>query len=60
MDFKKLNATTNKDPYPLVFTNEVINIVVGHELYTFLDVFSTYYQILITHEDQYKIIYIKY
>jgi len=35
MDFKKLNATTNKDPYPLVFTNEVINIVVGHELYTF-------------------------
>jgi len=27
------------DCYPLPFTNEVINIVVGHEVYTFLDGF---------------------
>jgi hypothetical protein len=35
MDFKKLNATTYKDPYLFFFTDKVINIVVGHELYTF-------------------------
>jgi hypothetical protein len=30
VDFKKLNATTKKDPYPLSFTDEVINTVAGH------------------------------
>jgi hypothetical protein len=35
VDFKKLNVATKKDPYPLPFTNEVINIVVGHEVYIF-------------------------
>jgi len=40
VDFKKLNATTKNDPYPLPFTYEVINIVVEHEVYTFLDGFS--------------------
>jgi hypothetical protein len=34
VDFKKFNAT-KKDPYPLPFMDEVINIVVGHEVYTF-------------------------
>ncbi len=31
IDFKKLNATTKKDPYPLPFIDEVLNIVVGCE-----------------------------
>jgi hypothetical protein len=35
--FKKLNATTKKDPYPLPFINEVLNIVAGCEAYSFLD-----------------------
>jgi hypothetical protein len=35
VDFKKLNATIKKDPYSLPFTDEVINIVIGHEVYTF-------------------------
>jgi hypothetical protein len=39
VDFKKINATTKKDPYPLPFTNEVINIVDGHEVCTFLNGF---------------------
>ncbi len=43
VDFKKLNATTKKDPYMLPFTNEVINIEVGHEVYTFLDSFCGYH-----------------
>jgi hypothetical protein len=35
VDFKKLNATTKKDPYLLPFTDEVINTIIGHEVYTF-------------------------
>jgi hypothetical protein len=31
VDFRKLNATTNKDPYLLPFMNEVISIIFGHE-----------------------------
>jgi hypothetical protein len=33
IDFRKLNATTKKDPYPLPFINEVMNIVVRYEAY---------------------------
>jgi hypothetical protein len=39
VDFRKLNVIIKKDPYLLLFTNEVINIIVGHEVYTFLDGF---------------------
>jgi hypothetical protein len=51
VDFKKLNGTTKKDLYTLPFINEVINIVVGHEVYTFLNGFSRYHQISIAPED---------
>jgi hypothetical protein len=40
VDFRKLNATTKKDPYLLPFMGEVINTIVGHEVYTLLDRFS--------------------
>jgi hypothetical protein len=31
VDFKKLNKVTKKDPYPLPFSDEVLNIIVGYE-----------------------------
>jgi hypothetical protein len=37
VDVRKFNAAIKKDPYPLPFTDEVINIIFGHEIYTFLD-----------------------
>jgi hypothetical protein len=43
-----------KDPYPLPFTNEMLNIVVGYEAYSFLDGYSRYHQIFIALEDKYK------
>jgi hypothetical protein len=43
VNFKKLNMTTKKDPYPLPFIDEVINTIVGHEVYNFLDEFSRYH-----------------
>jgi hypothetical protein len=36
---ESLNIDAKKDPYPLPFTDEVINTIVGHEVYTFLDGF---------------------
>jgi hypothetical protein len=51
VDFKKLNATTKRDPYLLPFTYEVINIVAKHEVYTFLDKFLSYHQISIASKD---------
>jgi hypothetical protein len=49
--FIKFNVTTKKDPYMLPFTNEVINIIAKHEVYTFLDGFFGYHQISITPKD---------
>jgi hypothetical protein len=49
--FRKLNAAIKKDLYPLPFTDEVINIVDRHKVYTFLDRFSRYHQISITPKD---------
>jgi hypothetical protein len=45
--FSKLNATMKKDSYPLLFTEEVLDMVVGHEVYLFLDGFLGYHQITI-------------
>jgi len=35
IDFKKLNAITKNDPYPSPFIDEVLNIIVGYEAYSF-------------------------
>jgi hypothetical protein len=54
INFKKLNAAIKMDPYPLPFTDEVLNTIVGYEAYSFLDGYSEYHQIFITLEDKYK------
>jgi hypothetical protein len=41
--------------YPLPFIGKVIDKVVGHEVYSFLDGIFNYHQILITLKDMYKI-----
>jgi len=38
----------------LPFSDEVLNIVIGYESYSFLDGYSRYHHIFITHEDKYK------
>jgi hypothetical protein len=43
VDFRKLNVATKKMFYLLPFTYEVINIVIGHEVCTFLNMFSKYH-----------------
>ncbi len=51
IEFQKLNVTTKKDMYPLLFTNEVLDKVAGHEVYSFSDGFLGYHQIQITFDD---------
>ncbi len=57
MDFRKLNGTTKKDPYPLPFTN-VIKTITRHEVYTFLDCSFRYHHISITSKNYYKIAFV--
>ncbi len=54
VDFKKLNVATKNDVFPLPFTNEVLNIVVGCETYSFLDGYSWYHHISLNPKDKYK------
>ena len=45
IDYRKLNATTRKDHFPLPFLDQVLEKVAGHAFYCFLDGFSGYYQL---------------
>jgi len=54
VDFRKLNKVTKKNPYPLPFFYEVLNIVAGYEVYSFLDGYSRYHQNSVAFEDRYK------
>jgi hypothetical protein len=54
MDFRKLNEATKKNPYPLPFSNEILNIVIGYGAYSFLDGYLGYHQIFIAPKDRYK------
>ena len=53
-DFRKLNAVTKKDYFPLPFTDSILDAVTGHECYSFLDGFSGYNQVQIAMEDRIK------
>jgi len=54
VNFRKLNRVTKKNPYPLRFSNEILNIVARYEAYSFLEEYSGYHQIFIAPEDRYK------
>ena len=41
-DFRKLNASTKKDYFPIPFTDIILDHVSSHECYSFLDGFSGY------------------
>jgi hypothetical protein len=58
IDFRRLNTATKKDPYSLPFTDEVLDSVAGHKMYSFLDGFSGYHQIKINPEDRHKTTFI--
>ena len=58
VDFKPLNASTKRDHFPLPFQDEILDEIVGHELYTISNGYSGYFQIRIAEEDQRKTTFI--
>ena len=54
IDYRKLNKSTRKDHFPLSFMDQMLDRLVGHEYYYFLDGYSGYNQIAIAPEDQEK------
>ena len=54
IDYRKLNTATRKDHYPLPFIDQMLDRLVGHSHYCFLDGYSGYNQISIALEDQEK------
>ena len=54
VDYRKLNAATITDAFPLPFIDGVLDAVAGHEVYSFLDGFSGYNQIRMRPVDQEK------
>ena len=54
IDYRKLNSTTRKDHFPLPFVNQMLERLVDHSHYCFLDGYSGYNQIVIAPEDQEK------
>ena len=57
IDYKKLNTTIIKDHYPLPLIDQMLDRLVGHSHYFFLDGYSSYNQIAIAPEDQEKTIF---
>ena len=54
VDLRKLNDACMHDPFPTPFTNEVLEIINGQEMYLFTDRFSGYHQVRIAQEDCHK------
>ena len=42
IDYRKLNFATRKDPYPLPFIDQMLERLVGHPHYCFLNGYSGY------------------
>ena len=54
IDYKKLNTTSRKDHFPLPLIDKMLDRLVRHPHFYFLDGYSRYNQIAITPEDQEK------
>ncbi|CAN6589038.1 unnamed protein product [Malus baccata var. baccata] len=54
IDYRKLNATTRKDHFPLPFIDQMLERLAGYVFDCFLDGYSGYNQIVITPDDQEK------
>jgi len=54
MEFTDLNKTCPKDSYPLPRIDQLVDLTAGHQLLSFMDVFSRYNQIKIDKVDQEK------
>jgi len=54
IDYRKLNAATRKDDFPLPFIDQMLERLANHKYYCFLDGYSGFFQIPIHPNDQEK------
>ena len=54
MDFRNLNRTSDKDNYPVPPMEQILQLVSGSELFSLLDGFLGYNQVLVAEEDRLK------
>ena len=54
IDYRKLNAATKKDHFPLPFINQILDRIAGQTYFCFLDGYSGYNQIVIYPDNQEK------
>ncbi|TQE06590.1 hypothetical protein C1H46_007832 [Malus baccata] len=54
VDYRKINAGTRKDQFPLLFIDQMLERLAGRAFYCFLDGYSGYNQIPVAPEDQEK------
>jgi hypothetical protein len=54
VDYRELNKATINDHFPLLFIDQVLDVLAKKEYFSFLDGFSGYNQIQISPEDQEK------
>jgi hypothetical protein len=54
IDYRKLNTATRKDHFPLPFIDQMVERLVGHEYYYFLDGYSGYNWVPVDPENQVK------
>ena len=54
MDFQNLNRASDKDNYPVPPMEQILQMVSGSELFSLLDGFSGYNQVLVAEEDRIK------
>ena len=54
IDYRKLNAATKKDHFPLPFIDQILDKLSGQGFYCFLDGYSEYNQLVIHLDDQEK------
>ena len=59
MDFKDLNKTCPKDPFPIPQIDQLVDAIVGYPRMSFLDAFQGYHQIPLALNDQEKTIFVK-
>ena len=57
IDYRKLNAATKKDHFPLPFIDQILDKLSGQGFYCFLDDYSGYNQLAIYPYDQEKTIF---
>jgi hypothetical protein len=51
VDYRKLNSQMKKDLFPLPFLDSILDTMVGHDMYSFMDGYTSYNQVKLAKED---------